>query len=442
MSDLTAAKPILDEPKSSHIEKLLMQLGPGLVTGAADDDPSGIATYSQAGAQFGFAMLWIMLFSYPLMAAIQEICARLGRITGLGVAANLAKCYPQMVVRSLVLLLCLANIFNLGADISAMAAAIQLVAGGAAAVYALLFGTVSLLLQIYVPYRKYARYLKWLTWSLFSYVVTAFIVHIPWAHALKATVIPSISLKPDYLMALVAVLGTTISPYLFFWQTSQEVEEVKVNAHESRLKKKPFQALEQFRRIAFDTRVGMAFSNIVAYFIILTTAATLHSADPGVANRIRTAADAAKALQPLAGHFAFLLLALGVVGTGMLAIPVLAGSAAYAVSETFGWRASLESKPNRARKFYTVIAVATLLGVGLTLIGLDPIRALFLAALINGLVAVPVMALLMMISVKPAIVGEFHLPLYLRIVGWAATALMAAASLSFLVSGAYQALHR
>jgi Mn2+/Fe2+ NRAMP family transporter len=387
-------------------------------------------------------MLWIMLFSFPLMAAIQEICARLGRITGLGVAANLAKCYPQIVVRSLVLLLCLANIFNLGADVSAVAAAIQLVAGGAAAAYALIFGVVSLLLQIYVPYRQYARYLKWLTWSLFAYVITAFVVHIPWAHALKAAIIPSISFRPDYLMALIAVLGTTISPYLFFWQTSQEVEEVKVNAQESRLKKKPFQALEQFRRIAFDTRVGMAFSNIVAFFIILTTAATLHSTDSGAANHIRTAADAARALQPLAGRFAFFLFALGIVGTGMLAIPVLAGSAAYAVSETFGWRASLESKPRRARKFYTVIATATLLGVGVTLIGLDPIRALFLSALVNGLVAVPLMVLLMMISTKPAIVGQFRLPLYLRIVGWLATALMAAASLGFLISSAYQTLQR
>ncbi len=442
MPNSTAAKPAFAEPKSVPIEKLLTQLGPGLVTGAADDDPSGIATYSQAGAQFGFAMLWIMLFSFPLMAAIQEICARLGRITGLGVAANLAKCYPQIVVRFLVLLLCLANIFNLGADVSAMAAAVQLLAGGIAAAYALMFGAVSLLLQIYVPYRQYARYLKWLTWSLFAYVITAFVVHIPWAHALKATVIPSISFEPDYLMAFIAVLGTTISPYLFFWQASQEVEEVKVNAHEYTLKKKPFQAFNQFRRIAFDTRIGMAFSNIVAFFIILTTAATLHSADPAAANHIRTAADAAKALQPLAGHFAFLLFAFGIVGTGMLAIPVLAGSAAYAVSETFGWRASLESKPHRAQKFYAVIAAATLLGVCLALIGLDPIRALFLSALINGLVAVPLMVLLMMISAKPAIVGDFHLPLHLRIVGWVATALMAVGSISFFISSAYQALHR
>src|ERR1700756_3496848 len=320
MSDLTAAKPTLDEPKhrskQTHIEKLLMQLGPGLVTGAADDDPSGIATYSQAGAQFGFAMLWIMLFSYPLMAAIQEICARLGRITGLGVAANLAKCYPQMVVRSLVLLLCLANIFNLGADISAMAAAIQLVAGGAAAVYALLFGTVSLLLQIYVPYRKYARYLKWLTWSLFAYVVTAFIVHIPWAHALKATVIPSIAFKPDYLMALVAVLGTTLSPYLFFWQTSQEVEEVKNNRGEKALKRAPAQAPVQLERIRTDTYLGMALSNIVAFFIILTAAVTLHA--KGV-HDVATAAQAAQALQPLGGRWATGLFVCGIIGTGMLA---------------------------------------------------------------------------------------------------------------------------
>jgi len=441
MSDVTPTQLTSTAPKVTQAEKLLAQLGPGLVTGAADDDPSGIATYSQAGAQFGFAMLWVMLFSFPLMAAIQEICGRLGRITGMGLAANLAKCYPKILVRSLVLLLCLANIFNLGADVSAMAAAIQLVAGGSATAYALIFGAVSLLLQIYVPYREYARYLKWLTWSLFAYVITAFVVHLPWGQALMATVIPSISFNPDYLMALIAVLGTTISPYLFFWQTSQEVEEVEINEHESPLKKKPFQAFKQFRRIAFDTRIGMAFSNIVAFFIILTTAATMHSADPSAANHIRTAADAAKALQPLAGQFAFLLFAFGIVGTGMLAIPVLAGSAAYAVSETFGWRASLESKPSQARHFYAVIAVSTILGVSLTLIGLDPIRALFLSALVNGLVAVPLMFLLLMISVKPAIVGNFRLPLYLKAVGWTATVLMAAASLGFLLSALQQSLH-
>lgn len=434
MSELTAPKVTLSEPVTSGAEELLQRLGPGLVTGAADDDPSGIATYSQAGAQFGFSMLWTMLLSFPLMAAVQEICGRLGRITGMGVAANLAKYYPKALVRSLVAMLCLANIFNLSADVSAMASAVQLMAGGRAEVYALIFGAISLLLQVYLPYRKYVHYLKWLTWALFAYVITAFVVKVPWAHALKATVIPSLSFDTDYLMALVAVLGTTISPYLFFWQTSQEVEEVKLNRNEPALKKKPWQAFKQFRRIAFDTRVGMAFSNIVAFFIILTTAATLHGAGPGAMNHIRTAGDAAKALEPLAGRFAFLLFAVGIVGTGMLAIPVLAGSAAYAVSETFGWRASLESRPRRARKFYYVIAIATILGVCLNLFGFDPIRALFLSALVNGLVAVPLMFLLMTISAKPAIVGEFSLPLPLRAGGWIATALMTAASLGFLIS--------
>jgi len=439
MAELSTVKLSL-APKASKQEGLLAKLGPGLVTGAADDDPSGIATYSQVGAQFGFSMLWLMLFSFPLMAGIQEICGRLGRITGRGLAANLSKSYSKTLVRFLVLLLLMANIFNLGADISAMGTGLQLVVGGNVIVYAVLFGAVSLLLQVYIPYRKYVDYLKWLTWALFSYVITAFIVHVPWGRALVATVVPSISLKPEYLMALVAVLGTTISPYLFFWQTSQEVEEVRIKPNESPLKKKPFQAFAQFRRIAIDTRVGMAFSNLVAFFIILTTAATLHNVSDS--NRIQTAADAAKALQPLAGQFAFLLFAIGIVGTGMLAIPVLAGSAAYAVCETFGWHASLESKPRNARQFYYVIALATALGVCLNLLGFDPIRALFWSALVNGIVAVPIMFLLMLISVNPAIVEKFPLPLHLRVAGWTATLLMAAASLALIVTVLQHALSR
>jgi NRAMP (natural resistance-associated macrophage protein)-like metal ion transporter len=438
MSKRSATRQKLPRASAHNTENFLSRLGPGLVTGAADDDPSGIATYSQVGAQFGFAMLWVMLFSFPLMAAIQETCGRLGRITGVGVAANLAKCYPKLLVRFLVLLLCLANIFNLGADVSAMAAGIQLVAGGSVAAYAVILGAISLLLQVYVPYRKYVTYLKGLTWALFAYVITAFMIHVPWGRALRATLIPSLSFNADYLMALIAVLGTTISPYLFFWQSSQEVEDTKINQNESPLKKKPWQAFEQFRRIAVDTRVGMAFSNLVAFFIILTTAATLHNSS--AKNGIQSAADAAKALQPFAGHFAFLLFALGIVGTGMLAVPVLAGSAAYAVSETFGWRASLESKPRKARKFYYVIAGATVLGVCLSLFGFDPIRALFWSALANGIVAVPLMFLLMLISTKPAIVGKFKLPWHLRLVGWAATGLMAAASLAFFVSVIRRAL--
>jgi len=436
MPEISVNKVPLGPPRVDAHETLLSRLGPGLITGAADDDPSGIATYSQVGAQFGFAMLWTMLFSFPLMAAMQEICGRLGRITGMGVAGNLAKCYPKSLVRAVVFFLCLANIFNLGADISAMAAAIKLVVGGNVLLYAVLFGILSLLLQVYVPYRTYVHYLKWLTWALFAYVATAFLIRFSWPDALRHTLIPTLSWDAAYLMALVAVLGTTISPYLFFWQASQEVEEVNINKNESALRKKPWQAYKQLRRIALDTRVGMAFSNVVAFFIILTTAATLHGSDMG--DRIKTAADAAKALEPLAGHFAFLLFALGIVGTGMLAIPVLAGSAAYAVSETFGWRASLESKPGQARKFYYVLSAATIVGIFLNFIGIDPIQALFFSALINGIVSVPLMFLLMLISTNPKIVGNFALPLYLRVVGWTATAIMAAVSLAFFVASLRQ----
>jgi NRAMP (natural resistance-associated macrophage protein)-like metal ion transporter len=416
------------EPQNAS-KGVFNRLGPGLITGAADDDPSGIATYSQVGAEFGFAMLWTMLFSYPLMAAIQEICARLGRITGVGIAANLKRCYPDRLVYGIVFLLCVANLFNLGADVAAMAAAAQLVLGGATAAYAVIFGGISLALQIWVPYRKYVGYLRWLTWSLFAYVATAFVVRIPWAVALRATIVPSASGDAGYWMALVAVLGTTISPYLFFWQTSQEAEEIRIKKAESPLKKKPWQALAQFRRIAFDTRVGMGLSNLVAFFIILTTAATLHSS---AASHIQTSADAARALQPLAGNLASSLFALGVVGTGLLAVPVLAGSAAYAVSETFHWRASLQRKPREARKFYAVLAAATILGILLNFFGLDPIRALFLSAVFNGIVAVPLMFLVMLMSSNRKVVGQFLLPRYLRILGWIATLTMLLASIGFI----------
>jgi NRAMP (natural resistance-associated macrophage protein)-like metal ion transporter len=418
----------VSEPQKSSTS-FLDRLGPGLITGAADDDPSGIATYSQVGAEFGFAMLWTMLFSYPLMAAIQEICARLGRITGVGIAANLKRCYSNRLVYGVVFLLCAANLFNLGADVAAMAAAAQLVLGGATAAYAVIFGGISLALQIWVPYRKYVGYLRWLTWSLFAYVATAFVVRIPWGTALRATIVPSASWNVGYWMALVAVLGTTISPYLFFWQTSQEVEEIRIKKIDSPLKKKPWQALAHFRRIALDTRIGMGLSNLVAFFIILTTAATLHSS---AASHIQTSADAARALQPLAGNLASSLFALGIVGTGLLAIPVLAGSAAYAVSETFHWHASLERKPREARKFYAVLAMATILGVFLNFFGLDPIRALFLSAVFNGIVAVPLMFLVMFMSGNRKVVGQFPLPRYLRLTGWVATITMLLASIGFL----------
>jgi NRAMP (natural resistance-associated macrophage protein)-like metal ion transporter len=414
-----------------HIH-FLLRLGPGLITGAADDDPSGIATYSQVGAQFGMGMLWTMLFSFPLMAAMQEICGRLGRITGAGIAENLRKNYPKPVLYGLVSLLCLANIFNLGADVTAMGAAAQLLFGGSLNAYVLVFGLLSLFLVVYVPYKKYVHYLKWLTMALFAYVATAFVVHVPWKTALRSTLIPSLTWTTDYWMALVAVLGTTISPYLFFWQTSEEAEEVRLNRSESPLERRPEQALPEFRRIALDTWIGMGFSNLVAFFIILTTAVTLHVASAG--QGIATAAAAAQALQPLAGRFAFLLFALGIIGTGLLAVPVLAGASAYAVAEALRWRASLESRPSQAPKFYAVLAAATLIGIALNFLGMNPIRALYWSAVINGVVAVPLMVMLMIMSANVAIVKEFSLPVYLRVVGWAATVVMLLASLAFIAS--------
>jgi NRAMP (natural resistance-associated macrophage protein)-like metal ion transporter len=411
----------------------LLRLGPGLITGAADDDPSGIATYSQVGAQFGYGMLWTMLFSFPLMAAIQEICGRLGRITGVGIAANLRKHYPRPILYGVVLLLCVANIFNLGADVTAMGAAMQLIVKGPLVAYVVVFGLLSLMLQVFVPYKKYVRYLRWLTVVLFAYVATAFLAHVNWSAALRATFVPSFSWSKDYWMALVAVLGTTISPYLFFWQASEEAEDVCLNIREKPLTAQTSQATSEFQRIASDTRLGMGFSNLVAFFVILTTAATLHTA--GAGKEIATAADAAKALQPLAGRFAFLLFALGIIGTGLLAVPVLAGSAAYAVAETFEWRASLECKPREAPKFYFVIVGATAIGICLTFFGLNPIRALYWSAVINGVVSVPLMIILMVMSRNSSVVGPFSPSRYLRIAGWFTTLVMAVASAVFIISG-------
>jgi NRAMP (natural resistance-associated macrophage protein)-like metal ion transporter len=426
----TDAASALKKRRKDADESLLQKLGPGLITGAADDDPSGIATYSQIGAQFGFGMLWTALFSFPLMSAIQEICARLGRITGCGLAACMSKRFPKPVVVAMVSLLCVANIFNLGADVAAMGAVSRLLIGGHPAFYSVAFGAISLLLQIFVPYRKYVKYLKWLTFSLFAYFATVFVVHIPWPQVLRATLFPSFQGNSDYWTALVAMLGTTISPYLFFWQTSQETEELRAHKNEAPLKRTPWQALRQFRRIATDTRIGMAFSNLVAFAIILTAALTLHGHSD--ANKILTAADAANALRPVAGHFAFALFAIGIVGTGLLAIPVLAGSAGYAVSELFHWRASLRRKAREVPQFYGVISFATVIGVGLNFVGLDAIKALYWSAVFNGLAAAPLMIVLMKLSNDPKTVQQFRLPKYLRVLGWLATIVMINASLVLL----------
>jgi len=406
-------------------------LGPGLITGASDDDPSGIGTYSQVGAQFGYGMLWTMLFSYPLMAAIQEISARIGRVTGFGIAANLRKYYPRWVLYAIVGSVLVANVINLGADIGAMGAAATLVLPGPVLLYTTGFGLLSVSLQVLVPYSKYVHYLKWLTLTLFAYIGTAFVVRIPWHVVTMAIVRPSISLNRDYFAALVAVLGTTISPYLFLWQASQEVEDVTANVGEAPLKNAPRQAQEQLHRIKWDTYIGMAFSNAVAFFIILTAAVTLHATG---ATNIATAAQAAKALQPVAGRLASSLFLAGIVGTGLLAVPVLAGSAAYGVGEAFRWRSSLERKPHQAKRFYATLTAVTIAGLSLTFIHLDPIKALFWAAVVNGLVASPLMVVIMLMTSNRKVMGKFTLPIGLKIFGWIATATMFLASIGLLAT--------
>jgi NRAMP (natural resistance-associated macrophage protein)-like metal ion transporter len=406
-------------------------LGPGLITGSSDDDPSGIATYSQVGAQFGYGMLWTMVLSYPLMAAIQEVCARVGRVTGCGIAANLRRHYPPWLLYVVTGLVLIANIFNLGADIGAMGAAAQLLFPARTWIYVVVVGLTSLFLQIVVPYTTYVKYLKWLTLSLFAYIATSFFVRIEWREALHASIIPRISWSEPYLTAVIAVLGTTISPYLFFWQASQEVEEVKNNRGEKALKQAPRQARDQLERIRADTYFGMALSNLVAYFIILTTAATLHV--QGETN-VDSAAQAARALAPLAGRWAAALFACGIIGTGMLAIPVLAGSAAYAVGEAFKWPTSLERKPHQALGFYVTIGIATLAGICLNFLKIDPIRALFLAAVLNGLLAAPLMAVILHLASSRNVMGKFVIPPYLRGVGWLAALAMFAASIGMFAT--------
>jgi len=415
----SAIRPARSEPLT--FRRLFAKLGPGLITGASDDDPSGIGTYSQIGAQFGYGMLWTMLFSYPLMAVIQEISARIGRVTGFGIAGNIRRHYPRPILYSVVSLMLLANLFNLGADVGAMGAALQLLVPGPLWLYVLIFGGSSLALQVFIPYTKYVRYLKWLTLAMFAYVATAFVVHVSWPEAIHHTLVPSFSFKAGFLTALVAALGTTISPYLFFWQASQEVENVTTNPLEQPLKQSPGQAPVELGRIRMDTFIGMAMSNLIALFIIVTTAATLHA--HGVFN-VDTSAQAAKALEPLAGRFAFVLFALGIIGTGLLAVPVLAGSVAYAVSEAFKWQASLEKKAQELPRFYWILTAATCIGLSLNFVGIDPIRALFWAAVINGVVAAPIMAVLMLMAGNRRVMGKFTISAPLKVVGWFATGAM------------------
>jgi NRAMP (natural resistance-associated macrophage protein)-like metal ion transporter len=401
--------------------KLWRVLGPGLITGASDDDPSGIATYSQAGAQLGYAITWTMLFSYPLMVVIQEISGRIGRTTGKGIAGNICEHYPNWLLQAIVVLLFVANILNIGADLGAMGDALTLLIGGPRLLYVVLFGAFCGLLQIFMQYSRYVGVLKWLTLVLFAYFGTVMVVKIPWGEALRGFLIPTFSLEPAFWTTVVAIMGTTISPYLFFWQASQEAEDTKEDPRRKPLLKAPQQGPDAIGRIRVDTYVGMAFSNLVALAIMITTAATLHQA--GITD-IESSSQAAEALRPVAGPFAFTLFGLGIVGTGLLAVPVLAGSAAYALGETRKWPIGLARKPKKAQAFYLAIATATFIGILINFSPIDPIKALYWSAVINGVVAVPVMAIMMLMAVNAKVMGEFTIPVAMRVIGWGATLVM------------------
>ena len=397
----------------------LRKLGPGLITGAADDDPSGIATYSQAGAQFGFSMLWTLVFTLPLMVAIQVISARIGHVTRRGLAANIKASFPRWVLLAVVGLLLMANTLNLAADIAAMAEALRLLVGGSAHVYAVTFGLLCLVLQVFLPYQTYVRWLKWLTLALLSYVAVAFTVHLDWWQVAKAIVRPQIRFDHDMLLMVVAVFGTTISPYLFFWQAAQEMEDSTASPPATARGVR-----RHLRRIKIDTVIGMTFSNLIAFFIILSTAATLHAA--GITD-IQTSAQAAEALRPVAGDFTFMLFSLGIIGTGLLAVPVLAGSAGYAVAEAAGWQGSLSARLDKGegQGFYGVIAAATIGGVLLCFTPTDPVKELFWSAVMNGVIAVPIMVVMMLLASRTSTMGVHVIGRRLRFLGWAATVAMA-----------------
>lgn len=399
-------------------------LGPGLITGAADDDPSGIATYSQAGARFGFAMLWSVVLIYPFMATFQLICAEIARVSGRGLAANMKRSFPAAVAMGVVVLLLIANTLNIAADISAMGAAAELVTGLPHRPFTIGFALVSLGLQLFVPYHLYVRYLKWLTLALFAYVGVVLSINVDWGAVLRAVVWPQMPLTAEAATMVVAILGTTISPYLFFWQAAQEIEDAEAR-HERPLRRDHARAAAEFRRMTIDTWGGTGFTHLIAIAIMISTAVTLHA--NGITT-IHTAAEAAEALRPIAGDFAFALFATGIIATGLLAVPVLAGSAAYALSDVMGWRSGLELKPRQARHFYLVISLAVLAAVGLDFLNIDPMAALFWAAVVNGVVAVPVMTIIMLLAGRHAVMGAYTVRRWQGALGWGAVVVMAAAA--------------
>lgn len=423
------------KPKPSNStgkkQSLIGQLGPGVITGAADDDPSGIATYSQAGAQAGFGLLWTVVLTWPLMVAVQSVSARIGRVTGRGLAANMCRVFPRPVVLVAALLLFVANTINIGADLAAMGAAVDLVLPWNRHWYTLAFAVASLLAIVFVPYHRYVGFLKWLTFSLLAYVGVVFTADLDWRAVAAGAVVPRFALDGQTLMLVVAVFGTTISPYLFFWQSSQEVEDEEADPDAAPLTEHPEQAARELRRINRETAIGMAVSNLVAFFIMLTTAATLHAAGR---TDIQSTEQAAEALRPIAGEAAFLLFSLGIIGTGLLAVPVLAGSAAYALGEVRGWKTGLECRPREAVPFYSTIGAAILIGLAVDHMGIDPMKALIWSAVLNGVIVVPIIAAMMVVASRRDVMGAFTASPWQRLLGWLTFAVMAAAAIAMSLS--------
>ena len=438
---MTPPNPVATRPPLGRFSKTLWdrlkehplcRVGPGLITGVADDDPSGIATYSQAGAQFGLNMLWTMPLVFPLMAAVQSMCARVGRVTGKGLAANIKLAFPPIVLQSVVLLLLIANTLNIAADVAAMGEVGELVTGVNRHFMTLLFVLTTLLLQVLVPYHRYVKYLKWLTLSLLAYAAVLFTVHVPWGEVALRTVWPQLTWNSNTAAVVVGVFGTTISPYLFFWQASEEVEDMLAKRGTKPLVRDAAKAGPELRRIRWDTWTGMFYSDLAAYCIILATGITLHAA--GVTD-INTAAQAASALKPIAGNFAYLLFAIGILGVGLIGVPVLAGSAAYALCEAMGWKWGLERSATDARGFYGVISVSVLAGLVIQYSPISPMKALFWSAVINGVVAVPLMAVIIVLVSRKSVMGAYTANRKIVILGWIATAIMGAAAVRMFIPG-------
>jgi NRAMP (natural resistance-associated macrophage protein)-like metal ion transporter len=406
----------------SNEDSLIKRLGPGLITGASDDDPSGIGTYSQAGAQLGFGVSWTMLLTYPLMVAIQEISGRIGRVTGHGIAGNVCRNFPAPFIWSLIVLLLVANTINIAADLGAMADTTKLLVGGWSPLYVVVYAMGSVTAQVFLSYKRYVGILKWLTLVLFAYVIALAVVHVPWGEAIRGLLIPKVEFNGAFLTTLIAIFGTTISPYLFVWQSSQEAEEQRIDPDKRPLRESAGSGKSELWRIRLDTLVGMAISNLIAIAILITTAATLHS--KGITD-IQTSAQAAQALKPVAGAFAEVVFALGIIGTGLLAVPVLAGSTAYAIGEGRKWPVGLARKPKEATAFYTVLSISVASAVALNFMPIDPIKALYWSAVINGVLAAPVMAALMVLVRKKEVMGDLVVRGWLYWLGWLSTGAMA-----------------